>query len=409
MQLRDQVIRNGARIPNYTCQEKVQRDRYEPIAGRAPSSCDTLLMGRNQNDSQGQLKLDSTDWLHLDVVLTSDREIYSWVGASKFEDGEIDELVPEGAIGTGAFAAMLLGIFERREPKYLFEGEITVEGRRLFEYSFVVPQAQSHYRVRAHKEWIITGYTGTMQVNPKTSELVRVFVRTEELPAATNSCEDDTTLEYGIVRLDGGDYLLPKVARQRFIGREGAEAENTMKFSACRQYQAESKVVFGVGAQTAGGQVSISAKGLDVPAGLLVTVELTTPIRVGEAAAGDPIEGRLAQPIRDEQQNVLVTEGATLQGRLMRVETVYSARVEHTVALRWEGVRIDGAIVPLSLLPNRRPPDQQRISASGTLRRRGIETELPLPGELRYTVFHLSGERPVLESGMRSEWRTTKP
>jgi hypothetical protein len=389
--------------------EKVQRDRYEPVAGRASNSCDTLLARRKQSDFQGRLKLDSTDWLHLDVALTSDREIYSWAGASKFADGEIDELVPEGAIGTGAFAAMLLSIFGRRDPKYLFEGEITVAGRRLFEYSFAVPQTQSHYRVRAHKEWIITGYTGTMQVDPKTSELVRVLVRTEELPAATNSCENDTTLEYGVVQLDGGDYLLPKVARQRFIGREGAAAENTMKFSACRQYQAESKVVFGVGSQIAEGQVSILANGLDVPAALPVTVELITPVRVGEAAAGDRIEGRLAKPIRDKQQNVLVAEGATLQGRLMRVETVYSPHVEHTVALRWEGVRIDGEMVPLSLLPNRRPPDRQRISASGTLRRRGMEIELPLPGELRYAVFHLSGESPVLESGLRSEWLTAKP
>lgn len=93
----------------------------------------------------------------------------------------------------------------------------------------------------------------------------------------------------------------------------------------------------------------------------------------------------------------------------MRAETVYSPHLEDTIALRWEAIRIGGAIVPLSLLPNRRPSDQSGISASGTLRRRGIEIELPLPGELRYAVFHLSGERPVLEIGLRSEWLTAKP
>jgi hypothetical protein len=407
--LRDQVLRNGERIPNHTCVEMVQRDRYEPIAGRAPSRCDTLLARRKQSDFQGQMKLDSTDWLHLDVALISDREIYSWAGASKFENGAIDELVPEGAIGTGAFAAMLLSIVDRRYPNYLFEGETTVAGRRLFEYSFAVPQAQSHYRVRADKEWIISGYTGTLQVDPKTSQLVRVLVRTDELPAATNSCENDTTLEYGVVQLDGGDYLLPTLARQRFIGRMGTEDENTLRFSACRQYKAESRVVFDVRAPISGGQGSISPKALDLPGGLPVTVELMTPVRIGEASAGDPIEGRLAKSIRDEQQNVLVAEGAMLQGRLMRVETVYSPHVEHTVALRWERIRIDGEFLSLSLLPNHRSSNQEPISASGTLRRRGIEIELPLPRELRYAVFHPSGERLVLESGLRSEWLTAKP
>src|SRR5579862_8517151 len=86
-----------------------------------------------------------------------------------------------------------------------------------------VPWAWVSEHVYAAKERVITGYTGTMQVDPETSELVRVVVRTDELPAETNSCEDDTTLEYGVVQLGGGDYLLPTVARQRFIGREGAE------------------------------------------------------------------------------------------------------------------------------------------------------------------------------------------
>lgn len=408
MRLRDRVVEHGERIPNHTCVERMQRDRYEPAAGRANKSCDALLARRKQGDFQGRLKLDSTDWLRLDVAYASGSEIYSWAGASRFEEGELDELVPEGATGTGPFATMLLGIFESRGPKFIFEGETSVDGRRLFEYSFAVPRDQSHYRVKARKEWIITGYTGTLRVDPKTAELVRLVVRTEELPAETGTCEADTSLEYGIVQLGGGDYLLPKVARQRFIGREGSEAENTMSFSACREYRAESKVAFGDGAHAGGGQPGVPAAALELPAGLPVTVELVTAVSFGKAAAGDAIEGRLVKAIRDERQKTLVAEGTAVRGRLMRVETAFGRRAEHTVALRWEAVQVGGVMTPLSLLPNRLPADR-RAGVGNVLRTRGMEIELPLPSESRYGVFHLSGERTTLESGLRSEWFTAQP
>src|ERR1035438_1243285 len=117
MRLRDQVVERGERIPNHTCVEAIERDRYEPVTGRAPKSCDTLLARRKQADFQKRLKLSSTDWLRLDVAYAGGSEIYSWAGARKFEEGELEDLVPEGATGTGPFATMLLAIFEPRFPR----------------------------------------------------------------------------------------------------------------------------------------------------------------------------------------------------------------------------------------------------------------------------------------------------
>ena len=58
-------------------------------------------------------------------------------------------------------------------------------------------------------------------VDPKTVELVRFTVRTDQLPPETNSCEVDTSLEYSLVQLDNNDYLLPTAARQRRTGAGG--------------------------------------------------------------------------------------------------------------------------------------------------------------------------------------------
>jgi hypothetical protein len=65
------------------------------------------------------LRLSTTDRLRLDVLLATNRELYSWADAKKFEEGEIDELVTQGAFGTGPFASMLLSVLEGSDAAQL--------------------------------------------------------------------------------------------------------------------------------------------------------------------------------------------------------------------------------------------------------------------------------------------------
>jgi hypothetical protein len=171
-------------------------------------------------------------------------------------------------------------------PGELYEGDTRLDGRRLMDYSFSVPREESRYRVKAQKEWVIAGYTGRLLVDPQTAGLVRLAVRTQELPAETHACETDTTMEYGLVQLGGGDYLLPKATRQRFIGRDGSEAQNSVAFSACREYQAESKLTFHPGVEPGGAtRGGVQGTAWDLPTGLPVTVELMAAIQGDRVAA----------------------------------------------------------------------------------------------------------------------------
>jgi hypothetical protein len=408
IRLRDQVLAHAQQIPNHTCVELVRRDQYEAVAGPPARSCETLLARRKLAGVSSKLRLVATDRLRLDVLLASDRELYSWAGAEKFEERDIDELVTQGAFGTGPFASMLLSVLQSSDARFLFEGDTSVASRRLFEYSFNVPLARSRYRVKAQKDWVFTGYTGSIFADPVSAELVRFTVHTEELPAETGSCEDESELEYSSVRLGGDDYLLPKIARQRFIMRDGSEGENTITFSACRDFRGESTVNF---SRDVAGSKSLSAgqASLEIPAGLPVTVELTSPpVRSDQAAAGDRIEGRLVNPIRDPiQQTIRVPAGARMIGRLMRVETQWRPSAQVTFALRWETVEVDGTATPIRLNPNHRV--QVQPATQGGLQRRGVEIQLPLPGEERYYITQIEGEQGVLDTGSRSEWITARP
>jgi hypothetical protein len=261
--------------------------------------------------------------------------------------------------------------------------------------------------VKAQKEWVFTGYTGTILADPASAELVRFTVHTEELPAETGSCEDHSELEYSMVRLGSDDYLLPKMTRQRFIMRDGSEGENTITFSACRDFRGDSTVNFSPNAANSR-PLNASPDPLEIPAGLPVMVELTSPPVQSDQAAGDRIDGRLVNAIRDPvTQTIRVPAGAPMVGRLMRVETQWGPPAQVTFALRWETVEVDGIPTPIKLNPNRRVQPQR--TTGGGLQRRGVEIELPLAGEERYFIYHMKGEQGVLETGSRSEWITARP
>jgi hypothetical protein len=407
MRVRDRVLAHATRVQNHTCVETIVRDWYDMVGAAAPASCDALL-GRRKRAGEGTLiKLATTDRLRLDVGVAESREIYSWAGAGKFEQKELVDMVPIGAIGTGPFAATLLGLFQARDPHFVYEGDTTLNSKRVLEYSFTVLQEESNSRVKAGPVWVITGYTGRLLVDPATAELLRLTVRTEELPRATNICEVDSMQEYGMVRLDGVEYLLPAMTRDRFINQDGSEAENTVTFSACREFRGESVVTFG--GKPAIPEDAKRAEETNLATGLSVAVVLTSTIDADQAAAGDRIEGVLAAPIYDlEKKNVLVDKGKLVEGRLMRVEKRYGNPSEVTIVLRWETLDLNGAKSPITLAPDWHTASKM-VDSPGELRKRPLALILPRQDESRYAAYHIPGEHVVVRGGLRSEWFTVQP
>ena len=261
---------------------------------------------------------------------------------------------------------------------------------------------------------MITGYSGSLLVDPQTSDLVRLVVRTEELPPETETCEVDTTLDYGKVQLSSGIFFLPSSTTQRFFSRNGEESENVYTFSSRRDFQAESSIDFGDHPRERSIQTDRPAPSPPWVPGLPVAIDVIDTIDSAAAAAGDFIHGRIAQTIRDRKGNTLVPRGASVTGRLMRVEVRYPSP-QVTIALRWEMLDLGGRAVPLQLIPNREIRQGSSgiqlggIAAIPGLKRRGVEFELPLPGEERYGIYHFPGNHHVVESGWRTEWVTVKP
>ena len=170
--------------------------RYFVRANRKgpPPACDQIIGERTSG--RYKLQLNATDRLRLDVAVAQGREIVSWAGAGQFDTRRVDEVVGEGPTGTGAFGLYLVNVFDNSGVHFRYLGQKTVAGRSLLEYRFTVPVEASGYRVSGHEGWHYTAYDGTFQIDPETLELLRLDLRTDELPPETGMCEARTTLEY---------------------------------------------------------------------------------------------------------------------------------------------------------------------------------------------------------------------
>ncbi|HEV3201279.1 MAG TPA: hypothetical protein VGZ73_25440 [Bryobacteraceae bacterium] len=396
------AVATSRQIPNYSCVETVNREYFRPAANNLPRACEALMEVRRHPTLDMVLHRFATDRLRLDVSMTHRGEIFSWVGASKFDDAGIDHVVRNGPMGTGAFGGLLFLVFQSDVKRFTFVGDPVVDGRGLFEYSFQVQKPHSNYKVRVGNSWVLTGYTGTIRVDPETGELVGIRVETAELPRATGECMSTLDLKFEMVRLGDAEFLLPRVARQRFVSPTGSEVENTTEFGNCREYRGESTVIFEEAPPPAGNRArGALATPVSVPFGSRFTLALTLPISSDTAAAGDPFTGSLVQPLRDPGQKVLAPKGTVVEGHLLRVES-FRMPPQVVVVLRPEALEIKGSRVPLAAIP-----DWQRAMMDARNRgRKRMEFDLPQPGEDHSGVFRFPGENIVIPRGFQSDWRT---
>jgi hypothetical protein len=317
LQVRKKVMPTVDRVPKYMCTETIDRSMSRPEAKAFERSCDDLASLRKKTG--WRVRKYESDRLRLDVAISSGGEMYSRAGEDRFQDRSLVDLVQAGATSTGAFADFLSSIFGTNAANFTYCRDVNADGHALAEFGFRVPLEKSGYRIESKVHGAIVAYDGTCLANPTTFELVRLTVRADQLPAELNACEDTTTLDYGTVRLNDSEFLLPKEVRLQVYRTDGSELENRTVFSGCHEFLGESSLNFGKAPQVQQAMAQKAAlKALALPSGLKFRLALTHAIDTATAAAGDPIKAKLTTPIKEMHNDVLVPKGAAITGRIVR-------------------------------------------------------------------------------------------
>ena len=187
---RDKMLAEIPNHPRIRCVETIDRSYFSrrSLLG-SPASCERLSADRKQG--RAKLRLDATDRLRVEVAVMQGTEIYSWTRPASFSSS-VEQILQFGPTGTGAFAAHLLDIFSNLSVRFR---TLEDSGGNL-EYAFRVPIEASHFLIKAGTQWLPAGYSGSFAIEPRSLEIQRFAMESDELPPTTSLCEVSTTNEY---------------------------------------------------------------------------------------------------------------------------------------------------------------------------------------------------------------------
>ena len=290
--IRERAAQQIARRPNYTCLEDIERHRMH----------------------DGCPNCESSDNLRLEVAEVSGNERFAWPGSREFEDKEVADLVTTGMIGNGDFAGASDVVFFSKFTSYTLAGEATRAGRRALRIDHIVPAAAQVFRLRSNDGEARVGFRGSFWVDAQTLDLVHLETHALDIPAALKISSAAMSIDYSSFPISGRDFLLPQMTELRMTMANGTETTNRTRFSACRQFQAESAIVFDPAAAQAKSPQP-AAPLVELPPGLVVDARLAAPITIARSAAGDPIQALVMTDVKSKGK-VIVPKGAVLNGRI---------------------------------------------------------------------------------------------
>jgi hypothetical protein len=392
-------------LPRYACIETVTRDYYAPVA-RVMRSCEMVIASREHPTPDLVLRHSSTDRLRLEVAMAAKGELHSWAGDREFLEGNIDAIVREGPLGSGAFSGFLAAIFEQDATAFGFlRLTPTLRGGNLARFAFDVPVAKSHYKIKIGTDWQSTAYTGEFEADAADGEISWLEVRTAILPPAAGTCQTTTRLNLGRTAIGAGRFLVTTTARQQFEIMDGGRVVNTIEFSGCREYLGESSIRFETdGPMHAPTAVQKTGTPSEVPPGLHCSLELREPLDSATAAAGDRFTARLAAPLRDGFGHEFAPRRAAVQGRILRVQSYYGTPKETLFVLRPESIEVRGVKMPFPAVGDLLFANTQQQPVTG--KKKGAVIYLPYRSETHAGLFRFPGEHAVMPRGYITHWVT---
>ena len=380
------AVENLNRLPNYTCRETIERSVRKPPANR----------------------FQLVDTVRLEVALVRGKELFGWPGAEKFEDGDISQMVKGGAIGNGNFANHARSIFMGGGALFTYAGESSVDGRAAIRWDFHVPQNQSRYMLRMGADEGIAGYHGSIWVEPKTLDLIRLEVIADEIPPHLPLKSASDRMDYSVVKIGDADFLLPKGSQMTLTDSYGNENRNRTVFTNCRQYGTESVISFADPSPDLLPSLS-AAKPLEpivLPAGLLMMLSLDDEITGEKSAVGDEVSASISGVVKRGKETI-VPKGAKFKGRLTQLtrngsEYIFSFEFNRVEFSGRQGV-FTARLMDLGIPVDRSPPGV-RVS-------RYLSTEFRVllgkdGKQLHPAMVYVRGSRLLIAKGLRIILRT---
>jgi len=153
-----------------------------------------------------------------------------------------------GSWSTGEFSTTLEDILSMpTNAKFRRRGDDRIAGRPAVIFDLTVAQPNSHWTLvspdgRRHN----AAYEGAIWIDKETRRVVRIEMRTVDMPFDFPLLKAESNLTYAYAKIDGKPFLLPEGSENLGCWRgSGSCTRNTIEFKDYRKFTTESTVTFG--------------------------------------------------------------------------------------------------------------------------------------------------------------------
>lgn len=369
-------------MPNYTCQQTVER--YE----RLPRAEREYLV----------------DALRLEVAYVSGKEMFAWPGWTQFQDGLLGGLVTTGAFSTGGFVLHARSIF-------LEDGTTFRPGRAeelgsvpAWRFDYVTPQFRSGYQIQNPKlrQGAIVAYHGSIWARRDNLELMRIVIESDEIPPEIEIERVRNQMDYKLTPIGEGRALLPLASEMQIYDANGRLAINRTRLTRCKQYVGESTLKFEDMANVA--SAAPAKKLLELEPDMEIELALTKELNQEDFAVGDPIEATLVRDIK-VGKTVVAPKGSLARGRILRLSRNEATYVTFNVTLEFTELEGIAFRAPLKLRFLRTEPYVSKPRQIIARRQGDYFFDAPTPDANGFLVF---AKQLKLPQGFNTIWETRK-
>ena len=382
--VRQHIETNLGNLPDYTCQETMDRSIAAP---------------------NGQIEF--RERLRLEVLFTSTGELFAWPGSADFAPQPLESWISAGAIGNGSFGSDLRNLFAVSSAALKYVGPEIQNQKTAYRFNFHAPLLSSRYSLVANGKSAITAYSGSFWVNQESLDIVRLEHHAEDIPAELDCRDEHDSVEYGRARLDADERLVPSAAELVVVRSDGRESRNAIVFSQCRRYTAVSSISFNSAIEAATPQQARPHP--ELPAGVQLSLRLDQPVMIGDSAAGDELVARLDKAVKAGA--VSLPKGTLVFGRIRRLEQHPLKPASNVIGLQFFAAQAPEGRIPFSakLIGPRSIEDVARIAGNYKVDVMSPVVGLDITDDGANTgigTFRIPLKQLALPSGFQTVWET---
>lgn len=242
------IVRKSIPPPSYADQQKVINAMREYALNYSSSLPDFVCkqVTRRYFDPLGHENWRSSDTLISKLSYAEQKEKYEVIMANGHAvlNKSIDSF--GGTTSSGEFGSMLKYIFDpKSDAEFHWDRWGRIRGHLTHVFTFSVDQAHSEWGILdgESKQQIVPAYNGYIYVDRDTSQVLRVFMQSVDIPSSFPIQLAQTQLDYDFTDLSGRQFLLPLKAEIR-LNRGRFQSKNDVEFRSYQKFSAEAVITF---------------------------------------------------------------------------------------------------------------------------------------------------------------------